>query len=191
MGGLSELGDGELVRRTRAGEERAFGTLVRRYRRAAYSVALSVTGRHEDAEDAAQESFLAALERLDGCRNPDRFSAWFLTIVKNRSLNLVRKERLRQGEPIPFGVASREPGPARSMERSELRERLDRAMGKLTQIQREVLLLHDMEGWKHREIAGKLDMPAGTVRSHLHYARKQLRILLSTEVEPMREERTG
>jgi len=57
--------DGELVRRAREGEAAAFGLLVRRYQRAAYAVALSVTGRHEDAEDAAQESFLVALERLD------------------------------------------------------------------------------------------------------------------------------
>jgi len=64
--------DSELVRRARKGEELAFGMLVRRYQRPAYAVALSVTGRHEDAEDAAQEAFLVALDRLDECRRRRR-----------------------------------------------------------------------------------------------------------------------
>jgi RNA polymerase sigma-70 factor (ECF subfamily) len=76
--------DSDLVRRARKGDEIAFGWLVERYQRPAYAVALSVTGRHEDAEDAAQESFLVALDRLDECRSPERFGGWLMTIVRNR-----------------------------------------------------------------------------------------------------------
>jgi len=93
--------DADLVRRARTGDEVAFGFLVERYQRAAYMVALSVTGRPQDAEDAAQESFLVALERLDECRDPDRFAGWMMTIVRNRSRNLVRRESLRETDQVP------------------------------------------------------------------------------------------
>lgn len=146
-----------------------------RYARTAYAVALAVTRRHEDAEDAVQESFVAALERLDACRNPERFGGWLLTIVRNRSRNVLRRERIRTSETLAPGLAGTGPGPDRETERSELRERLDEALEGLTEVQREVVLLHDLEGWKHREIADMLGLPSGTVRSHLHHARRRLR----------------
>jgi RNA polymerase sigma-70 factor (ECF subfamily) len=167
--------DGELVRKAREGDTLAFGLLVRRYQRAAYAVALSVVGRHEDAEDAAQEAFLVALERLEECRNPDRFGGWLLTIVRNRSKNLIRRESLRETEEVPAAARSRSPTPDRVTETAELRDLLEGAMKELPEVQREIVMLHDMEGWKHREIAERLDLPPGTVRSHLHFARKALR----------------
>ena len=168
-------GDGDLVQRARRGDEFAFGQLVRKYQRAAYSVAYSVTGRHEDAEDAAQESFLVALERLDECRSPERFAGWLMTIVRNRSRNLVRRESLREMDPVPIGASARGPTPDRVTETRELRSRLSEALDGLPEVQREIVLLHDLEGWKHREIAERLSLPSGTVRSHLHFARKALR----------------
>lgn len=173
-----ETNDGDLVRDARRGDERAFGRLVQKYQRAAYSVALSVTGKHEDAEDAAQESFMVALERLDECRNPERFAGWLMTIVRNRARNLVRRMSLRDTDQIPVGAQSSQPGPDRVTETSELRGRLRDALAQLPDVQREIVLLHDLEGWKHREIAERLDLPPGTVRSHLHFARKALREVL-------------
>ncbi|MEX0837265.1 MAG: sigma-70 family RNA polymerase sigma factor [Gemmatimonadota bacterium] len=170
-----KLTDRELVRQAREGDAMAFGLLVRRYQRAAYAVALSVVGRHEDAEDAAQEAFLVALERLEECRNPDRFGGWLLTIVRNRSKNLIRRESLRETDEVPPGARSKIPTPDRVTETSELRGVLEEAMQHLPEVQREIVMLHDLEGWKHREIAERLDLPPGTVRSHLHFARKALR----------------
>ncbi len=171
--------DGSLVRRAREGDEVAFGVLVQRYQRAAYAVALSLTGRHEDAEDAAQESFLVALQRLDECRSPDRFAGWLMTIVRNRSKNLIRRESLRETDQVPPGARSRAPTPDRVTETNELRSILRAALDELSDVQRQIVLLHDMEGWKHREIAEILDLPSGTVRSHLHFARKALRKALA------------
>jgi RNA polymerase sigma-70 factor (ECF subfamily) len=170
--------DTDLVLRARKGEDVAFGLLVRRYQRPAYAVALSVIGRHEDAEDAAQESFLVALDRLDKCRSPERFGGWFMTIVRNRSKNLIRRESLRDMDEIPLGTRSRIPTPDRTVEAVELSGILGRALDDLPEVQREVVLLHDLEGWKHREIAQRLDIPCGTVRSHLHFGRKSLREVL-------------
>lgn len=175
MGEAGDPSDAELVRRVREGEEEAFGTLVDRYARAAYSVALSVTGTHHDAEDAAQEAFVAALERMEDCRDPERFGGWFLTIVRNRSRNLRRRESVRDGEELPESLPTVLRAPDRSAESAELRGELRRALAQLTQLQREIVLLHDLQGWKHKEIAERLEMPSGTVRSHLHHARKALR----------------
>ncbi len=171
--------DGELVHRARKGDEIAFGLLVERYQRPAYAVALSVTGRHEDAEDAAQEAFLVALERLDGCRSPERFAGWLMTIVRNRSKNLIRRESLRDTDQVPTGSRSRVPTPDVLAERSEMRTVLEGVLAKLPEVQRQIVLLHDLEGWKHREIAERLELPSGTVRSHLHFARKALKAALS------------
>ena len=171
--------DGELVQRAKRGEASAFGLLVERYQRPAYAVALSVTGRHEDAQDAAQEAFLVALDRLEECRSPERFGGWLMTIVRNRSKNLVRREALRETDEIPTGARSRIPTPDRLAETAELRASLREALMDLPEVQRQIVLLHDMEGWKHREIADRLDLPCGTVRSHLHFARKALRRALS------------
>lgn len=161
--------------RARRGDEIAFGLLVERYQRPAYAVALSVTGRHEDAEDAAQESFMVALVRLDECRSPERFAGWLMTIVRNRSKNLIRRESLRETVEVPPGARSRAPTPDRVTETVELRGVLEDALATLSEVQRQIVLLHDLEGWKHREIAERLELPSGTVRSHLHFARKALR----------------
>lgn len=178
MGESGGMDDADLVRQARDGDEGAFGQLVARYRGAAYAVALSVIGRHEDAEDAAQESFIVALQRLDDCRDPDRFAGWFMTIVRNRSRNLIRRESLRDMERVPEGTPSSRGAPDRDAETSELKALLEAGLRELPDVQREIVLLHDLEGWKHREIAERLSLPSGTVRSHLHFARKALRKFL-------------
>ena len=179
----SPRSDGELVRHAQRGDEEAFGLLVSRYMRSAYAVALSVTGKHEDAEDAAQESLMVALRRVEECREPERFAGWLMTIVRNRSRNLLRREGLRTTSEIPVGAAGGDPLPDQELARTRLRERLDQALAELSEVQREIVLLHDYEGWKHREIAERLDMPLGTVRSHLHFARKALRKRLGADPE--------
>jgi RNA polymerase sigma-70 factor, ECF subfamily len=176
----SRLSDGELVQRSLVGDEDAFAEIIARYQRAAWLVAFGVTRHKEDAEDVAQEAFLVALRRLEECRNPDKFAGWFMTIVRNRALNLLRRERRRDAEPLPFQAPSLGPGPDAEALRGALREQLLEALSELTPVQREVVLLHDVEGWKHREIADRTGLPAGTVRSHLHFARKRLRSLLES-----------
>ena len=175
MGEKERATDEVLVRKAQAGDSQAFGTLVGRYMRAAYAVSLSVTGRHDDAEDAAQEGFIVALERLDDCRAPDRFVGWLMTIVRNRARNLVRREVLRDTDAVPETAAARGRTPDKAAEHAELQERLGIALQRLPEVQREIVLLHDLEGWRHREIAEHLGIPSGTVRSHLHFARKSLR----------------
>lgn len=172
---MKGLTDGELVRASLTGAQEAFGVLVTRYQRPAYLVALSVTGNPEDAEDVAQESFLVALKRLEDNRDPERFGGWFLTIVRNRARNLLRREKIRRTDALSPELAPGFGGPSEDLARWEIREHIERALEGLSEVRKEVLFLHDLEGWKHREIGEKLGIPDGTVRSHLHFARMYLR----------------
>ena len=143
--------------------------------RTAYAVALSVVLESSDAEDVVQDSFIAALERLDSCR-PDRFAAWLMRIVRNRAISLQRRRRVRKSEPLEWaGNVRGTADPGSDLERTRLRQRLLDAMAPLPERQREVLLLHDLEGWRHREIGEALGMKEGTVRYTLFQARRAVR----------------
>jgi RNA polymerase sigma-70 factor (ECF subfamily) len=176
--------DALLVERARRGDPAAFETLVRRHYRAAYAVALAVLGDGMDAEDACHDGFLQALERLDQLRRPDRFAGWLLQIVRNRARNLRGYLKVRSTIPLDAEIAGADDendGPAAPVERAELRRELEAALGTLTEVQREVVLLHDMEGWKHREIAEALGLSEGMSRQHLMAARRALRQRLGLE----------
>ena len=170
--------DAELVLGVRRGDRRAADRLLERYMRACRAVALAVTGNEADADDVCQDGFVIAIDRIDQCRDTSRFGAWLLQIVRNQARNLVRGRAVREGEALDDAVAHRGPDPADDAERDELRARLRRALSILPEQQREIVLLHDLEGWKHHEIADRLELPSGTVRSHLHHARRKLRDLL-------------
>lgn len=173
-----EASDAELVARIRHGDRRAADRLLGRYLRPCRAVALAVTGSEADADDVCQDAFVASMERIDDCRDPSRFGGWLLQIVRNRARNAVRHQALRRAEPLEVQEIAGPSSPASELERTELRSRLLNALGTLPEAHREVVLLHDLEGWKHSEIAERMELPAGTVRSHLHHARRRLRELL-------------
>ena len=177
----SDLPDAVLVDRARRGEAEAFDELVRRHYRAAYAVALAVLGSAMDAEDVCQDAFIRAIERLDELRRPERFAAWLLQIVRNRARNYHSYRRVRTAMPLEAVSTAGADDTARASEQSVLRDRLESALSDLSEIQREVVLLHDMEGLKHREIAEALDLSEGMSRQHLMVARRTLRERLGEE----------
>jgi RNA polymerase sigma-70 factor, ECF subfamily len=170
--------DAELVQHVRRGDRRAAGRLIERYLRACRAVALAVTGVEADADDVCQDAFVAAIERIDDCREPTKFGGWLLQIVRNRARNLVRSHLRRRTVPLDDSAPARGRSPIAELELVELRERLLGALAEIPEQHREVVLLHDLEGWKHREIGERLGLPEGTVRSHLHHARHRLRQIL-------------
>jgi RNA polymerase sigma-70 factor, ECF subfamily len=174
-----EPSDADLVARARGGETGAFEALVKRHIRAAHAVALAVLAEQADADDAVQDGFLSALQHLDSCSPAEKFRAWLLTIVRNRAFDMRRRGRVRSVEALDEGTAhTNEPSPLEMAERSELNVRLQAAIGTLTDTQREVLIMHDVQGWKHADIAHLLGLAESTVRVHLLHARRRLRTLL-------------
>lgn len=173
--------DSVLVERARTGDAGAFEQLVRRHLRAAIAVALAVLGERADAEDVCQDAFLTALQQLETCQ-PDRFAGWLLRIVRNRAISVQRQQKVRRSMPLEWaGAARSRENPERDAEQSALRDRLRGALKVLPERQREVLLLHDLEGWRHREIGEALGMPEGTVRYTLFHARRAVREKLGQE----------
>jgi len=171
--------DASLVARARLGDASATETLLRRYFRAAYVVALARVGNRFDAEDVCQDAFIRCLERLDDCREPEKFGAWLIRIVRNTAHNRGDYLRVRSADPIASHLELQ--SSARTddeAQQNELRERLMRALAELGEVQREVVLLHDLEGWRHAEIAAHLDLSEGMSRRHLSDSRKELRRLL-------------
>lgn len=174
-----EESDAELVAGVRNGSRQAAAGLAERYLRATRAVALSIIHEVAGAEDICQDAFVYGMEHIEDCRDPSRFGPWLFQIARSRSRNYLRDSRASRTSSIDdVELVSREPTPERSAERAEIRQRLIAALRQIPEDRSTVLLLHDLEGWTHREIAERLDLPPGTVRSHLHFARKRLRELL-------------
>jgi RNA polymerase sigma-70 factor, ECF subfamily len=168
--------DEELVARVLRGEAEAFDLLMDRHIDAAYAVSLALTARPADAEDICQDSFLLALEKLEQCRDPARFRAWLLQIVRNRAHNLRRFHGIRAEVDIEAVTPLRaRSNPAMDAERSELCSHVAQALEELTSLQRQVLILFYMEGWSHADIAANLEITAGGSRAALFKARSALR----------------
>ena len=180
-------GDSVLVQRAQRGDETAFGLLVERYLQPAYAVALGQLNEPADAEDVCQDAFIAALEKLEECRSPDKFGSWLLSIVRNRARDYRRYRTIRDAAPLKENTAAAKHGnPEREVENAIMRDDLLSAMEGLTETQREVLLLYDFEGWSHKEIAEKVGISVESARVHLHNGRKALRKTLTPLYEEER-----
>lgn len=167
-----------LVVRARDGDAAASEELVRGFLRPAYAVALSVVGRTSDAEDVAQDAVLIAFEKLDTCRDPARFAGWLLQIVRNQARNFLDRRRLRD---VPADPDVREQVSSSRTDEATTRRRLMNALSTLSAAQREVVLLHDLEGWTHPEISAALGMSEVMSRQHLFQAHRELRSQLGED----------
>ena len=176
---LTHDASADLVHRAQRGEADAFTGLVQAFLRPAYSIALSVVGRPADAEDLAQEAFLKAFQSIDTCREPERFAAWLFQIVRNRARNFLDSRRLRDVAPVGAKILEFATVPSES---AGMREALISALDDLDVEKREVVLLHDLEDWTHKEIAEVLDISEVHSRQHLFQARLILRAKLGGEL---------
>lgn len=163
--------DALLVTRCLQGDAGAFEVLVERYHRVLYTVALRMLGNSEDAQDATQEAFVKAYERL-GSFNPEfRFFSWIYRIVTNECLNAIRGRRPHV--PVPAELEA-EGGPLLAYETSERRRKVQEALLTLTPEQREVVSLRHFAGLSYDEMAQTIGVPAKTVKSRLYSARQVL-----------------
>jgi len=166
--------------RVQGGDTEPFDLLVRRYMRAAFTIAFRIVGHRQDAEDVVQEAFLAALANIRTFDTSRRFGPWLYRIVVTRGLNFRKSRARRQTESLEVApLASDTPSPALEAERSGLRAEVAAALAQLPERQRMVVQLFELDGFSGAEIGEMLGISAGTVRWYLHQARQALRGMLA------------
>lgn len=169
--------DRELATRVqRDGDEEAFRILYRRHTPYLYQFALRLlNGKEAEAEDVIQDTWLRAVQALDGFRWESALRTWLTGIALNRARELLRKRKRWPGE-LPETLP--DPGPP---PRVPDRIDLERAISALPDGYRTVLLLHDVQGFTHEEISTRLEIAVGTSRSQLHHARRAVRHALHAD----------
>src|ERR1022692_2645300 len=175
----------DLVRRAQSGDLEAYDELVKRYQERIYATVYHMTSNHEDANDLAQDSFIKAFQALKSFKGGSSFYTWLYRIAVNKTINFLKQRKNRthmslndidfnaEHDPDLMALIS-EQTPRRAAGLTELQEKLNEALLKLSEHHRLVVVLHDVQGLSHEEIAKVMECNVGTVRSRLFYARQQL-----------------
>lgn len=177
-----ELDDEQLVERASRGDDnQAFAELVRRHQGKVRGLLLRLTANPTLADDLAQEVFLRAYRGLIGFEGRARFSTWLYRIAYNVFLNHRTRTRELSALPSGFDTHAAAPDSDLSASRLDMRRDLSSAIAALPERYRAVVTLHYLEDVSYPEIAEVLDLPLGTVKTHLHRAKKMLRASLAGE----------
>lgn len=182
---LADVPEKDLVRRAQARDLDAYAELMQRYQRRIYALIYNMTGNNEDTEDLIQDVFLKAYSALEKFQGKSSFYTWVYRIAVNRTINFVKKRKKRQAaslNDVDSGVErdeayvelSSRSTPFRDARNTEIFEKLNAALQKLSEKHRTVVVMHDIEGIPHDRIAEIIGVSSGTVRSRLFYARRQL-----------------
>ena len=173
--------DTELVARARQGDEAAFEQLVLRHQRYVFNLAYRVLGDYTEAEDITQEAFVRVWRGLSGFRGQARFTTWLYRIVHNLCLNRLPglQRELLQTEPLEEVLADPGPSPADLFAVRQQMVFLHAQLDRLPEKYRLGLTLRYLQHLSYDEIAAALEMPMGTVKTHIHRARRLLRERLS------------
>jgi len=170
--------DGELVALAIRGNPDAFATLVERYDRAVYHLAYRTLHDVEEARDVAQEAFFKAYRSLRTFKPGAKFSTWIFAITYHACCDRLNRRKRYSSEEMPER-ADTGPGPEQQAIALDEAQRLRAAIDALPEKYRAVITLYHLQGRQYEEIAQVLDLPMGTVKTHLFRAKEQLRRLLS------------
>ncbi len=187
------LTDQEVVRHAVIGREAAYRELIRRYQRPVFSLVFRMVRDRELAEDLAQETFVKVLNAIDSYRPEYKFSSWIFKIANNAAIDHLRRRSLDtlslDGSPhaetaeaieaTTLQISDGAESPLDEVANRELGSRIERAINRLRPEYRNCILLRHVEGRPYEEIAEILDLPLGTVKTYIHRARNELRILLA------------
>ena len=187
------LSDQEVVRHAARGREAAYRELIRRYQRPVFSLIYRMVRDRELAEDLAQETFIKVLNNIDRYRPEFKFSSWLFKIANNAAIDHLRRRGLDtlslDGSPHAESAEAIEAttlqiGDTRESQLDEVTSRelgsqIESAIGKLRPEYRSCIILRHIDGRPYEEIAEILDLPLGTVKTYIHRARNELRILLT------------
>jgi RNA polymerase sigma factor (sigma-70 family) len=192
----AEVLEGDLVRRAREGDLSAYDDLVRRYQERIYATVYHMTANHEDANDLAQDAFIKAFSALKSFKGGSSFYTWLYRIAVNKTINFLKQRKNKyhlslndldfnaENDPDLVALISHKT-PQRDAGLSELQKKLNEALLKLSEPHRMVVVLHDVQGQSHDEIAEIMGCNIGTVRSRLFYARQQLQGYLAEYIKPV------
>ncbi len=169
-----------LIERCLDGDQAAWDTIVRQHWRKVFNVAYKFVGRHDEAEDLTQDIFLKIFKALRTFDRRANFQTWIISISRNLCIDhyrSVRKERqtiARDVDSNDLQPASRERGPYAAAEHQDLRELLRVSLGKLPPTLRTAVVLRDLQELSYQEIADRLGLPEGTVKSRINRGRLEL-----------------
>jgi len=172
---MTDFDERALIERCRTGDDIAFGELVERYKHLVYGMVWRLTIDRSQTDDLAQEVFLKVYRGLPYFRGEARLSTWIFRIVSN----VCSEARGRRTAEIPDPRAILERGSSDgAFADLELRDRLDKAIAQLPDQYRFLIAAHYLDGVQYEALAEALDIPIGTVKTHLHRAKRRLRELL-------------
>lgn len=186
--------ESELIKAAADGDESAFSVLVTTYERLVYTTVKSKVMSAEDAMDISQEVFIKIWRALPNWRGDCKFATWVYKICINASLDFLRRApefteslsgRIDEGgeeHPLDIADESVHSSPEGKLEQSETSLAVRRAIERLPEEQRQVVMLRDIEGYSYEEIAEMLSLGIGTVKSRLNRARTKLREMLASEL---------
>jgi RNA polymerase sigma-70 factor (ECF subfamily) len=186
--------DGLLIRRVQQGDRTAFNDLVYKYERRAYQYAFRLTANQDEASDIVAEAFVRAYNALKNFKGNSAFTTWLYRIITNCYLDHHKRERARQHDSLDerldsgSGEVVREiedptMAPDALAERNERERVIQRALEKLPEYQRAMLVMFHAEALSYDQIAEALDLPLGTVKSRLNRARQTLRDTIGADME--------
>ncbi|MBU8871019.1 MAG: sigma-70 family RNA polymerase sigma factor [Gemmatimonadales bacterium] len=169
----------ELLKRCQDGDELAWEVLVRQQQGRICSIAYGYVGDQDEAQDLAQDIFVRLYKRLDTCRDAEKFVSWLISIARNACLDHLRRRKARPPRrDIPAeemsSLKDAGPTPEENWVRSSRQKLVHRALRQLSEINREIILLKDIQGLPLEEIAGLLELPLGTIKSRSSRARVEL-----------------
>jgi RNA polymerase sigma-70 factor (ECF subfamily) len=170
--------DQTLVAETLAGRGEAFGTLVERYDRAVYHLAYRTLRDAEEARDVAQEAFFKAFRSLKTFRPGAKFSTWIFSITYHACCDRLGRRKRYSSEELP-DRADPGAGPEQEAIAGDEAHRLRAAIARLPEKYRSVITLYHLQSRQYDEIAQVLEIPIGTVKTHLFRAKEQLRRMLN------------
>jgi RNA polymerase sigma-70 factor (ECF subfamily) len=173
-----EAEDRDLIAKARKGNVEAYNLLISRWEKRVFNYLLRLVSNREDALDVSQEVFLKAYQSLPKLDDPDRFGAWLFRIAHNEAFSLLRRRKPEGEMPLEKG------NPVRGAELLpiELSMAVERALGRLTEDQREAVLLKVYQGFKFEEMAEILSCPVSTVKSRLYTALDLLKSTLAPAI---------
>src|SRR5512143_3857120 len=183
--------DTELIERCLRKDNSAWDLVVARFRRKVFHIAYKFTGKHDEAEDLSQEIFLKVFRSLDKFNRDADFSTWLSSVARNYCIDRYRASK-REREVVvedllAFDLAPASSGnPYRALEDQDRRSLVRRGLELLPGKLREAVILRDLQGLSYQEMAVRLALPEGTVKSRINRGREELARLLLRAQQPSR-----